>query len=178
MSTQQPSTKKKRKSNEVVATEINSVAGSANIPYQTSQYYASPQNYAPQYSHHGSYPYPTTHQYPYHPSPLEYGKMPPSGYPTSHQMHHAAMHGAAYHAPPPSNSLVSPETQQSSSSPAFASPPSSLRRHHLDVAEKGSSTTVRGKKNRSGMFIHFLLKWCLFFPFMIFEFILFRAPTL
>ena len=162
MTSQQPPTTKKRKSNESDATEQaafepTNLSHHPNLP-SPPQYFASPQRYATQYAHHGGYSYPTAQQYPYQPSPSHgYTNLPPPGYRPVAPMHPSSIHGTAHHPPPPSNSFVTPETQQTTTSSAFASPPSSLRRHPLGSVNKGVIPSSSGKaSNRPCKFIHFL----------------------
>ena len=165
MSSQQPTTTKKRKSNEVNAT-ATPAAESTNQPHQSTlpspppppHYYASPQRYAPQFAHHGGYPYASSQQYPYHASPAHgYGTLTASGYHNAPTLQQSSIHGSAYHPPQASNSFVTPENQQNTASSAFASPPSSLRRHPLTSADRGAITTSSGKTvTRACKYIHFL----------------------
>ena len=158
MSSQQPNLPKKRKSNEANSIE-QAAAETTNQTRQSTMpspphYYASPQRYATQYSHHGGYSFANAQQYPYHPSQSHgYGNLPPSGYHAAVPLH-ASIHGNAHHLPLPTNTFITPENQQHVTSSAFISPPSSLRRHPNSSSSSG--------KSRACKFIHFLFKMTVF----------------
>ena len=173
MSKQQKPAAKRRKSDDTTSTTESFTTGQHPPQPSPPQYYTSPQNYPVQYATHAAYPFGSTQQQAYHPSPhSRYGSMPPPGYPSLPQM----AQGSAHNIVAPVNSLVTPDSQQvSSSAAAFASPPSSLRRQPFHAAERGAFQESGKPTNPPCKYFFSFSHLEVYFPFDMFEIVVLKG---